>query len=283
MFNPDGSTTPGGTPPTWYSVWFVRPLTLSVDTVVAGMTTSGSTAGGIIKYGSTNVSTKTYYLTRGQTLSFTSNANTGYRFTTWSASGGSSSASTTSPTTYTMGGSNATLKATFTANSYTVVYNANGGTGSLTSSTHYYSQAKNLTTNNNNIIRTGYTFNGWNTAANGSGTSYTNGQSVSNLTSVNGGNVMLYAKWTINSYKLTFNPNNVTGKEQAQGTTPAQQTKEYNSTVTLPTSSTGTFYKTGYTFKGWSTNSSSTTGSSTYVVPASNSTLTQSGRQTHIR
>ena len=44
---------------------------------------------------------------------------------------------------------------------------------------------------------TAYAFNGWNTKADGSGTSYTNGQSVKNLTSTSGGTVTLYAQWKL--------------------------------------------------------------------------------------
>ena len=56
-----------------------------------------------------------------------------------------------------------------------------------------YDVAQQLTANT--FTKEGYTFAGWNTLPNGNGTSYTDGQSVSNLTTTNGGTVTLYAEW----------------------------------------------------------------------------------------
>ncbi len=53
----------------------------------------------------------------------------------------------------------------------TVTFNANGGSGSMAPQTANVPTALNA----NTFTRTGYTFNNWNTAANGSGTSYANG------------------------------------------------------------------------------------------------------------
>ncbi len=83
------------------------------------------------------------------------------------------------------------------ANTYTVTYNKNSSSasGSMTASSHTYGTAKNLTANG--FSRSGYTFNGWNTKSDGSGTSYSNKASVINLTSTHQGNVTLYAKWKL--------------------------------------------------------------------------------------
>lgn len=86
-----------------------------------------------------------------------------------------------------------TLYANWNINSYSVCFDANGGSGSMANLGFRYGEEKALTTNT--FTRTGYTFSGWNTAANGSGTSYTDGQSVSNLTATNGATVYLYAQW----------------------------------------------------------------------------------------
>ena len=105
---------------------------------------------------------------------------------------------------------------------YTVAYNGNGATGgSTTSTTHTYDTSKNLTANgyerkytvtynhnysgseNTSKIAT-YSFKNWNTVANGSGTTYSNSQSVKNLTTTNGGTVNLYAQWTSSS--VTYVP-----------------------------------------------------------------------------
>lgn len=62
-----------------------------------------------------------------------------------------------------------------------------GKGGSTASSTHTYGVAKALTAND------GFYFGSWNTQANGSGTKYTDKQSVTNLTATNKGTVTLYA------------------------------------------------------------------------------------------
>jgi len=51
--------------------------------------------------------------------------------------------------------------------------------------------------------KTGYNFTGWNTEANGTGTSYLNGDSVTNLASA-GGSITLYAQWEAISYDVTL-------------------------------------------------------------------------------
>ena len=142
--------------------------------------------------------------------------NTGYHFSSWSrVSGGtctfdnSSSASTNVTVT---GNASATVKASFAANTYTVAYNANDdqypgtASGSTTSSSHTYGTAKNLTSNG--FSRTGYIFAGWATTPTGD-VAYTNGQSVTNLSSTQGATVTLYAKWTAITLSATISPSTI--------------------------------------------------------------------------
>ena len=56
----------------------------------------------------------------------------------------------------------------------TVTFNANGGTGNMAAQVIYQNVATAL--NENTFSRTGYTFNGWNTRANGTGTAYADKQ-----------------------------------------------------------------------------------------------------------
>ena len=77
--------------------------------------------------------------------------------------------------------------------SYTINFNTNGGTGSMPSQTLSYGETDNLTTNT--FTRKGYRFIEWNTQSDGTGTSYTDSQSISNLSTTNGGIVILYAQW----------------------------------------------------------------------------------------
>ena len=91
-------------------------------------------------------------------------------------------------------GINATvnLYAVWTANNYTVKFNANGGSGTMATQSFVYGEAKNLTANA--FTRAGYTFFGWATSASGAKV-YSDKQSVKNLTSSSNGSVNLYAVW----------------------------------------------------------------------------------------
>ncbi len=184
------------------------------------------------------------------TLSSTKPTRTGYTFLGWSTS------STATSATYQSGGNfttnaDTTLYAVWKANTYTVKYNANGGSGSMSNSSHTYDVSKSLTSNA--FTRLGYTFLGWSTSSTATSATYTNGQSVKNLTSTNGGTVNLYAVWSkIPTYTISYNSNNGSGA-------PSSQTKTKD--VTLVLSSTKPT-RTGYTFLGWSTSSTAT--SATY-------------------
>lgn len=133
-------------------------------------------------------------------------------------------------------------------NTYTVTYNGNGATGGSTAnSSHTYNTAKALTANG--YTRAGYSFAGWNTAANGSGTSYSNQQSVSNLTATHGGTVTLYAQWTPLTYTMVFNGNGATGGSMSNLTIKEGEEK----TITA-----NAFSRTGHTFTGWNSKADGT-------------------------
>ena len=90
--------------------------------------------------------------------------------------------------------------------------------------------------------RTNFTFKGWNTAANGSGTSYSAGQSIPHLTT----NLPLYAQWE--AYPVvTYNANSGTGAPSADTVAPGV----YNIKTGTPT-------RTGYVFGGWTPTQNST-------------------------
>ena len=76
---------------------------------------------------------------------------------------------------------------------YYVKYDSNDGIGTMSNSTHIYNKASDL--NYNIFTRDNYIFAGWNTKADGTGISYLDGQTISNLTSTNGTTVTLYAQW----------------------------------------------------------------------------------------
>jgi uncharacterized repeat protein (TIGR02543 family) len=56
----------------------------------------------------------------------------------------------------------------------------------------------------NPYTRDGYTFAGWNTLADGTGTNYIALSSYSNLTTIDGATVTLFAKWNIVTYSITY-------------------------------------------------------------------------------
>ena len=106
----------------------------------------------------------------------------------------------------------------------------------------------------NSFSRTGYTFKGWNTSADGSGTAYANGATV-NVSK----DTVLYAQWEINTYTVTWKNGDTvlqSGKV-AYGTKPAY-------TGATPTNPATAQYT--YTFKGWSPEIVAVTGDKTYTA-----------------
>ncbi|MBR3134266.1 MAG: InlB B-repeat-containing protein [Clostridia bacterium] len=76
---------------------------------------------------------------------------------------------------------------------YTIVFNANDGSGSTSQQQAPYDEDVRLVANT--FTRNGYSFAGWNTASDGSGTSYDDGQTVNNLAPAGTNTINLYAKW----------------------------------------------------------------------------------------
>jgi len=96
--------------------------------------------------------------------------------------------------------SSETLTARWSAKQYTIYYNANGGTGSMSTTTATYDQSATL--RSNNFSRVGWTFLGWSTNKNATSPDYSNAASVKNLTGNN--SVTLYAVWSLKtSYTYT--------------------------------------------------------------------------------
>ena len=125
---------------------------------------------------------------------------------------------------------NKTFYALWTANTYTVRFDANGGDVTPASmDVTYNGDYSELPT----LTRTGYTFDGWFTAADGGDqiTADTKVQITADQT--------LCAHWTVKSYTITFNTNG--------GSEIAPITQDYGTAITRPEKPT----RTGYTFTGW--------------------------------
>lgn len=126
---------------------------------------------------------------------------------------------------------------------YQVKYNGNTSTsGSMSNSSHVYDTSKALSANA--FSKTGYQFDHWNTKADNSGTSYTNQQSVKNLTSTDNGTVNLYAQWAANTYTIKYNGNNATDGSMADST------HTYDTSKTLRKNA---FVRSGWKFVSWNT------------------------------
>ncbi|HRT82051.1 MAG TPA: InlB B-repeat-containing protein, partial [Oscillospiraceae bacterium] len=128
---------------------------------------------------------------------------TGYTFAGWYAD----EAYTTAVTwPYTIGASNVTFYAKWNINSYTLTFDANGGTGSMADMSFEYGESKDLTANAFTYV--GYDFVGWNTEADGSGTAYTD---KAEFGPMGAADVTLYAQWSVYYVTITFNANGGTG------------------------------------------------------------------------
>lgn len=194
------------------------------------------------------------------TLSKTVPTRTGYTFQGWATSKTATKAAYQPGASYKTNKS-LTLYAVWKANSYQIAFNKNGGAGSMSTTSCTYDKAAELPTNK--FTRSGYKFKGWNTKADGSGTSYADKASVKNLTSVSGKKMNLYAQWT-KGFKVTYNAN---GGKVSESSKTVYQGLTYG-TLATPT-------RKGYTFTGWYTAASggSKVASSTKMTKGKNHTI----------
>ena len=86
---------------------------------------------------------------------------------------------------------------------YTVIFDGNGAdaSSSMASQNFKYDESKALS--QNTFVRTGYTFTGWNTNADGTGQGYSDEETVTNLVSQDNGSITLYAQWVANKASIT--------------------------------------------------------------------------------
>ena len=218
---------------------------------------------------STTSKTVTYDSTYGDLPTPT---RTGYTFNGWytANSGGTKIESTTQVKT----ASNHTLYAHWTPITYTITLNNQSATSAGTTTAYYqYNTTKTVNgtlcyyyttnalttclTNGHTITKptkTGYTFGGYYTGTNGSGTQYVdaNGTFINNIYQTTG-NKTLYAKWTANTYSVTLNVTNGTG----------------SSTKTVAYGNSATFTVTpssGYKVELETNNCGGTLSSNTYTI-----------------
>ena len=190
----------------------------------------------------------------------------------WTGAGGTGTLVT--DTTQVTTASNHTLYAKWTSNAYTVAFNADGGSVTPTTQDKLFGSTYGKAADGTDAAlptptKVGHTFGGWWTGAGGTGTEVTNAMQVTTAS-----NHTLYAKWTANTYTVTFNAD-------GGSVTPVSQDKLFGSTYgkeadgttneALPTPT-----KAGHTFGGWWTGAGGTGTSvtdATQVTTASNHTL----------
>lgn len=145
---------------------------------------------------------------------------------------------------------------------YSVTYAANGADGgSVPVDSVEYGNGDSATVlgNTGNLTRSGYTFEGWNTAANGGGTDYAAGDGLTVSA-----DVTLYAQWSVvPTYSVTYDTN---GADGGFGVVDSG-TYEVGDTVTVLDNYAS---RTGYEFSGWNTEAN---GSGTLYQPGDQFTM----------
>lgn len=121
--------------------------------------------------------------------------------------------------------------------------------GTMNNQPMTYDKNKNLDENKYKL--TGWTFTGWNTKADGSGTPYENKASIKNLTSENNATVILYAQWRQNTYTVEYHakyPTGVNHDSKINGTMPTTDFKYDDPKKALEKNK---YTLEGWTFNGW--------------------------------
>jgi uncharacterized repeat protein (TIGR02543 family) len=194
-----------------------------------------------------------------------------YTFAGWNtADNGTGTTYTAAGTnSFLMPASNVTLYARWTP-LYTVTYNGNSGNSTISDTVGYAAGTYVTVKFTPTPTRSNYTFSGWNTASDGSGTSYT--ATGTNGFTMPGSDVTLYAQWTEDAkYSVSYVGNGVTFSYNDPSTYYA------GASVTVQFSSLPT--RSNYTFAGWNTADNGTgttytaTGTNSFLMPGANVTL----------
>lgn len=151
---------------------------------------------------------------------------------------------------------------------YSVIYDGNGNNGGqapVDSNEYKAGDTATVLGNTNGLVKTAYTFVGWNTEADGSGSDYLVGDTIA----ISDADVTLFARWTLKpTYTVTYHGNGNTG-----GSAPTDATN-YEEGQSVTVKSQGTLIFDGATFVGWNeaSDGSSTPHSvdSTFPMPAQN-------------
>ncbi len=185
----------------------------------------------------------------GSAVEIDSSADEGYAFESWTAIGTAPDWEGDDPAqanqTITVNG-RVLLEAHPVANRYQVHFDANGGSGTMEPQDMVYSEPQSLFASA--FAREGYSFAGWNTAADGTGESYADGAEVLNLASEDGATMTLYAQWEPNAYSVRFDANAPSGASTQIAGSMGDQELSYGQPAALAGCS---YSLPGYAFAGW--------------------------------
>ena len=190
----------------------------------------------------------TQYTSGLATVTLPTPGKTGFTFAGWFESADLTGNAVSTPYTTSQ---NRTLHAKWEAVQYTVTYNKNllvsgntikaSGDVPVDGNTYVLGDTVAILANSGGLNRLGYTFVGWTTSQDGTGTALQSGQTLT----MGAQDINLYPQWQANTYTITYNLNGGSGSLASAPTSWTVGT----SNVSLPTSG---FAKTGYTFDGWS-------------------------------
>ena len=150
----------------------------------------------------------------------------------------------------------------YETNELNVMYEGNGNTGGSTdgSSVKYGST---VTIAGNGFTKTGHSFNGWNTSADGTGTSYPAGSTFVSKPSAHGDTLKLFAQWKADRWSVTLIAG--TGIDSVSG----GGSHAYNESVAISAA-----VKKGYSWDKWTGYAETSSNSYRFNMPASDVSFT---------
>jgi len=195
--------------------------------------------------GTNNIANPATY-TVNDSVSLANPTRTGYQFDAWYSDASMSLASKITGTAVPLGSTGAkSFYAKWLANTLTVQFNANLGSGTMTAQFLTYDATQAL--KSNTFERSGYTFNGW-ALSSGGAKVYSNGGNI--LNPITEGSLTLYALWTPINYSIAYDLHGGSGT----GGNPTGYNIESSSIVL----NSATHSTAGYHFAGWYTDAAYT-------------------------
>jgi uncharacterized repeat protein (TIGR02543 family) len=186
----------------------------------------------------------------------------GYDFSGWSLNADESGQTYQPNATLQLGLTNITLYAKWTLTQYTVTYNSNlatGGSVPVDSNTYTMGGSVPISANTGTLTRTGYSFIGWGLSSTDTANPYVSG----NTYTVGTNNIALWARWSANTYRVTYDANGGTGA-------PSKTYDDYTTAGTAISLATrGNLEKSGYNFNGWGLTAVSTPVADQFTTAAS--------------